>query len=249
VAFRNVSFAYDKVTLVLRGISFEIAPGTRLGIAGKTGVGKTTLVSLLLRFHDPSSGQILLDNTDLRDYKLSNLRSQFAIVLQEPVLFSASIAENIAYARPGASRTEIIEAAQAANAHDFITQLPDGYDTQVGERGMRLAGGERQRTAIARAFLKNAPLLILDEPTSAVDTQTEAGIMEAMWRLMHGRTTFMIAHRLSTLESCDQLLVLQDGQVAAVTSDVATAIREGLVFADREQVRVPTRVATGQGKE
>jgi ATP-binding cassette subfamily B protein len=227
IAFRGVSFTYDGTTPVLRDISFEIPGGTALGIAGKTGAGKTTLVSLLLRFHDPGSGRILLDNTDLRDYKLADLRNQFAIVLQEPVLFSTTIAENIAYARPGASMDEIIEAAQAANAHGFITDLPEGYLTQVGERGMRLSGGERQRVALARAFLKNAPVLILDEPTSSVDVKTEKEIMEAMRRLMHGRTTFMIAHRLSTLKNCDKLLVLEDGKIVDLISDVNAAIRNG----------------------
>ena len=192
---------------MLHDINFEIAPGTRVGIAGQTGAGKTTLVNLLTRFYDPVEGQILLDDVDLRDYKLRDLRRQFAIVLQEPVLFSTSLAENIAYARPGASVGEIVAAAQAASAHDFINALPDGYDTQVGERGLRLSGGERQRISLARAFLKDAPILILDEPTSSVDLRTEEAIMQATHRLMEGRTTFIIAHRLSTLERCDVRLV------------------------------------------
>lgn len=221
VAFRNVSFAFNNDQLVLRDISFEVAAGTRVGIAGRTGAGKTTLVSLLLRFFDPIAGQILLDGIDLRDYKLAELRNQFAIVLQEPVLFSASIAENIAYANPSASDRDIIAAAKAANAHDFIARLPQGYETEVGERGMRLSGGERQRISLARAFMKDAPILILDEPTSSVDTRTEAAIMEAMERLMHGRTTFMIAHRLSTLENCDVRLEIEDGRLVAITSDVS----------------------------
>src|SRR5439155_1573171 len=200
MVFRNVSFAYDQNQSVLRDISFEIEPGTCLGIAGTTGAGKTTLVNLLTRFYDPTAGQILLDGVDLRDYRLRDLRNQFAIVLQEPVLLSTSIAENIGYARPDASMADIVAAAKAANAHAFIVNLPEGYQTQVGERGMRLSGGERQRISLARAFLKDAPILILDEPTSSVDTETESTIMEAMERLMHGRTTFMIAHRLSTLK-------------------------------------------------
>ncbi|HKO24754.1 MAG TPA: ABC transporter ATP-binding protein, partial [Chloroflexota bacterium] len=195
VAFRNVCFAYDPVRPVLHDISFEIGAGTRLGIVGTTGAGKTTLVSLLTRFYDPTAGRILLDGVDLRDYKLADLRNQFAIVLQEPVLFSTSIAENIAYGRPEASDDEVVAAAKAANAHDFIMNLPHGYETLVGERGMRLSGGERQRISLARAFLKDAPILILDEPTSSVDMKTEAAIMEAMERLMQGRTTVMIAHR------------------------------------------------------
>jgi len=217
LAFRNVSFAYNGRDPVLHGVSFEIPPGTRVGISGATGAGKTTLVSLLTRFYDPTEGQILLDGIDLRDYKLADLRNQFAIVLQEPVLFSTSVAENIAYARPDASEEEIVEAAKAANAHDFVKALPDGYDTLVGERGMRLSGGERQRISLARAFLKDAPILILDEPTSSVDIKTEAVIMEAMERLMRGRTTFMIAHRASTLSKCDMLLEIDYGRVSGVT--------------------------------
>jgi ATP-binding cassette subfamily B protein len=155
----------------------------------------------------------LLDGIDLRDYKLADLRDQFAIVLQEPVLFSTSVAENIAYARPDAKREEVVEAAKAANAHEFIVGLSDGYETEVGERGMSLSGGERQRIALARAFLKDAPILILDEPTSSVDTKTEAAIMEAMERLKQGRTTFMIAHRLGTLANCDARLEIEDGRV------------------------------------
>jgi ATP-binding cassette subfamily B protein len=226
VACRGVSFAYEPSRPVLHQITFEIGPGTRLGIVGTTGAGKTTLVNLLTRFYDPSAGQILLDGVDLRDYRLADLRNQFAIVLQEPVLFSTSLAENIGYARPGAGDDEIIAAAQAANAHEFISRLPEGYQTLVGERGMRLSGGERQRIALARAFLKDAPVLILDEPTSSVDVRTEAAIMEAMERLMRGRTTFMIAHRLSTLKDCDLLARVENGRVVEVRSDVSAAIHE-----------------------
>jgi ATP-binding cassette subfamily B protein len=228
VAFENVSFAYDGVQPVLSHISFEISPGLRVGVAGRTGAGKTTLLSLLTRFYDPSAGRILLDDVDLRDYKVADLRNQFAIVLQEPVLFSTSIAENIAYARAGASRAEIVRAAEAANAHDFIVHLLEGYDTQVGERGMMLSGGERQRIALARAFLRDAPILIMDEPTSSVDMETETGIMEAMERLMRGRTTFMIAHRLTTLEGCDLLLIIKDGQLVEMTSNVEALVQHAL---------------------
>src|SRR5437016_1287889 len=216
MTFRNVSFGYNSERPVLRNLSFEVAPGTCLGIAGATGAGKTTLVNLLTRFYDPTAGQILLDGGDLRDYKLADLRNQFAIVLQEPVLFSTSITENIAYARPGAHQNEIIAAAKAANAHDFISRLPQGYLTPVGERGMCLSGGERQRISIARAFLKDAPILILDEPTSSVDVKTESAIVEAMERLMQGRTTFIIAHRPSTLKHCDLLLRIEHGRVVAL---------------------------------
>jgi ATP-binding cassette, subfamily B, bacterial len=214
LSFQNVSFAYEGENHpVLQNVSFEVSPGTQVGIAGATGAGKTTLVSLLTRFYDPTSGRIKLDDVDLRDYRIADLRNQFAIVLQEPVLFSTSIAENIAYANPDATYEEVVAAARAANAHAFITHLPAGYDTQVGERGMRLSGGERQRISLARAFLKDAPILVLDEPTSSVDMKTEALIMEAMTRLMHERTTFMIAHRLSTLANCHVRLQIEGGRV------------------------------------
>jgi ATP-binding cassette subfamily B protein len=220
IVFHDVSFAYDGGRPVLQDVSIRVGAGTRVGVAGATGAGKTTLVSLLNRFYDPTKGRILLDGFDLREYRLADLRNQFAIVLQEPLLFATSIAENIAYARPGASREEIVAAARAAGAHDFIAALPNGYDTRVGERGMRLSGGERQRISLARAFLKDAPVLILDEPTSSVDVHTEATIMEAMYRLMEGRTTFMIAHRLSTLDGCDERIELASGRVARATEGV-----------------------------
>jgi ATP-binding cassette subfamily B protein len=214
VVFRDVSFAYrEGERPVLRDVSFEVSSGTRVGISGATGAGKTTLVSLLTRFYDPSAGQILLDGVDLRDYRIADLRNQFSIVLQEPVLFSTSIAENIAYARRGANQEEIVLAAKAAGAHEFIEGLPEGYETEVGERGMGLSGGERQRISLARAFLKDAPILILDEPTSSVDVKTEAAIMEAMEHLMQRRTAFMIAHRLGTLTNCDVRLEVEDGRI------------------------------------
>jgi ATP-binding cassette subfamily B protein len=217
MAFRNVSFAYDGDRLpVLQDISFDVAPGTCIGIVGTTGAGKTTLVNLLTRFYDPSRGQILLDGVDLRDYRLADLRSQFAIVLQEPLLFSTSIAENIAYARPGATEDDIVAAAKAANVHDFIRRLPQAYDTVVGERGMSLSGGERQRISIARAFLKHAPILILDEPTSSVDIKTETAILEAVERLAQGRTTFVITHRPSALKQCDVVVRMELGRLVTI---------------------------------
>jgi ATP-binding cassette subfamily B protein len=218
VAFRHVAFAYREDHPVLCDISFEVAPGTRVGIAGPSGAGKTTLVSLLMRFYDPTAGAILVDGTDLRDYKLHDLRNQFAIVLQEPLLFSTSVAANIAYAQPQASMAAIIAAAQAANAHDFIARLPQSYETPVGDRGMQLSGGERQRIALARAFLKDAPLLILDEPTNSVDIRTEAAIMEALERLTENRTSFLITHRVTTLKHCDVLLNIEDGRLKHVAS-------------------------------
>jgi ATP-binding cassette, subfamily B, bacterial len=211
--FDDVSFAYEPGHDVLRRIRLEIEAGSRVGIAGKTGAGKTTFLSLLTRFYDPTGGAILLDGVDLRDYRLADLRNQFAIVLQDTMLFSSSIRENIAYGRPEATDAEIVEAARQANAHDFIVALPDGYGTEVGERGMRLSGGERQRVSIARAFLKDAPIILLDEPTSALDLATEAVIVDAMERLMIDRTVFMIAHRPTTLERCNVRLELRDGSL------------------------------------
>jgi ATP-binding cassette subfamily B protein len=169
-----------------------------------------------MRFYDSTAGEVVLDGRNIRDYRIADLRKQFAVVLQEPVLFAASIAENIAYGKPDASDEEIITAATAASSHDFISNLPDGYESQTGERGSRLSGGERQRISLARAFLRDSPILILDEPTSSVDVKTEAAIIEATERLMSGRTTFMIAHRLGTLKSCDMLLVLDQGRLLEV---------------------------------
>jgi len=214
IEFQRVSFAYEGGPEVLHDVSFRIPAGGWLGIAGHTGAGKTTLVSLLTRLHDPTAGRILLDGLDLRDYRLIDLRRQFTLVLQETTLFSGSIGDNIAY---GASRPQsqsaLETAAADANAHEFISALPDSYRTLVGEKGMLLSGGERQRIGLARAFVRDAPILILDEPTSSVDVRTEAAIVDAMRRLMVGRTAIMIAHRLSTLDMCDFRLELDHGRV------------------------------------
>lgn len=240
IEFRKVSFHYHPEKRILQDISFKISPGTHVGICGRTGVGKTTLITLLTRMYDPLSGAILLDGIDLRDYKLKPLRDQFTIVLQEPVLFSTTIGENIAYARAGASESDIIAAAKAANAHEFIMRLPDGYNTEAGQRGQRLSGGERQRISLARAFLKNAPIVILDEPTSSVDLRTEAGIVESTEALIRGRTTFIIAHRPSTLQHCDVQFELKNGKLvqpkdlssaAAAAFGIATGLNSGRVTA------------------
>jgi ATP-binding cassette, subfamily B, bacterial len=214
--FRGVSFWYEGSRHGLHELSFHIPASTRVGIVGATGAGKTTLLNLLMRFYDPSEGAVLLDGKGIQRYRIADLRRQFGVVLQEPVLFAASIAENIAYGKPDASDAEIVAAAKAAASHEFISALPEGYETQVGERGSRLSGGERQRISLARAFLRDSPILILDEPTSSVDVHTEAAIMEATERLMAGRTTFMIAHRLNTLKSCDLILVLEQGKLHEV---------------------------------
>jgi ABC-type multidrug transport system fused ATPase/permease subunit len=213
VRFENVSFAYQERHQTLEDISFEVRPGQVVGIVGQTGAGKTTLVALLPRFYEPHRGSIVVDGEDIRNMTLKSLRDQFSIVLQEPLLFSGTIAENIRYGRLEANHDEIIAAAEAANAHDFIMRLPHKYETRLGERGAKLSGGERQRIAVARAFLRNSPILILDEPTSSIDTKTEAVILDALERLMEGRTTFMIAHRLSTVRNADLLLVLHDGRI------------------------------------
>jgi ATP-binding cassette subfamily B protein len=225
IEFQNVSFVYANGRRVFDKVCFTINAGTRVGILGPTGSGKSTLLSLLTRFYDPTEGHILLDGVDIREYRLSDLRNQFAIVPQEPVLFSTSIGENIAFARPGAQQDDLIAAAQSAKAHDFITSLPHGYQTEVGDRGACLSGGERQRVAIARAFLKDSPILILDEPTSAVDSKTEAAVMSATHDLLDDRTSFMIAHRLSTLEHCDMLLRFHDGRLVVITEDVKSYLR------------------------
>jgi ATP-binding cassette subfamily B protein len=232
IEFRDVSFQYDESKRVLDGISFTIAPGTHVGITGASGAGKSTILSLLTRFYDPTGGAILLDGVDLRQYQIHSVRDQFAIVLQEPVLFSTTIAENIAYARPDASISAIVAAAKVARAHDFITDLPGAYETKVGQRGATLSGGERQRISLARAFLKNAPILIMDEPTSALDPHTEAEVVKAVEELMRGRTTFVIAHRTSTLEHCDIVFHLEDGKLTMV--------------ADRRPVSYPVFVHEGK---
>jgi len=224
IAFQKVSFEYTKDHEVLHEVSFELLSGSRLGVVGPTGSGKTTLSTLLLRLFDPTEGVITLDDIDLKDYKLADLRNQYAVVHQETVLFSTTVAENIRFSKPNATMDEVIAASKASKAHDFITNLPNGYDTLVGERGMKLSGGERQRISLARAFLKNAPILVLDEPTSSLDIHTESAILDTIQELMKGRTTLMIAHRPSTLRDCNMILVLDDGRVSQMTTEVESVI-------------------------
>jgi ATP-binding cassette subfamily B protein/subfamily B ATP-binding cassette protein MsbA len=213
VEFADVSFGYEPDRLVLDHVSFKAEPGQTVAIVGLTGAGKTTLVSLISRFFDPTSGQVRVDGRPLTDYSVRSLREQIAIVLQDPVLMSGSIADNIRYGRLDASMAEVEEAAKAAYVHDFIAKLPQGYATLLGKGGVQLSGGERQRVSIARALLRDAPLLILDEPTSAVDARAEAHIFAALQRLMQNRTTFVIAHRLSTVRHADKIVVLDAGRV------------------------------------
>jgi ATP-binding cassette, subfamily B, bacterial len=211
--FKDVAFGYEPGRSVLQGINLQVPAGTIVALVGRTGAGKTTMASLLLRFYDPNSGALMLDGHDLRDLKLSWLRKQVSVVLQDPILFSTSIAENIAYGLPGATREQICQAACRAQADEFIQALPLGYDTIIGERGVNLSGGQRQRLSIARAFLKNAPILVLDEPTSALDVHTETALLAALRDLMKGRTTFVIAHRLSTIRQANLVVVLENGRI------------------------------------
>ena len=213
LVFEHVSFAYRGGEPALRDVSLDVRPGETVALVGASGAGKTTLVSLVVRFYDPVAGRITLDGYDLRRLTLRSLRENVALVLQDPIVFGASIRENIAYGRPGATGEDVESAARAANAHEFIVALPHGYDTIVGERGTTLSGGQRQRLAIARAFVKDAPVLILDEPTSALDAESERAVLDALARLMKGRTTLIIAHRLSTIRAADRIVVLQDGAV------------------------------------
>jgi ABC-type multidrug transport system fused ATPase/permease subunit len=214
IVFENVAFAYDPGYPVLRNINLTIKPGMRVGVCGPTGGGKSTFISLIPRFYDPIMGRILIDGTDVTDFKLAGLRELFGFVLQDTVLFIGTIRDNIAYGRPDATLDEIIEASKIANAHEFISLMPHGYDSLVGERGLTLSGGQRQRIGIARAIVRNSPILILDEPTAALDTESEKLLMEALERLMKGRTVITIAHRLSTIRDAHKIVVIKDGIIA-----------------------------------
>lgn len=246
VRFENVTFGYEAGRPILRDISLTVAPGETVALVGPTGAGKSTLVSLIPRFFDPNDGCLRVDGMDVRNVQLASLRRQVALVLQEPFLFPLSVAENIAYGRPGASLAQIQSAARAANAHDFIGRLPQGYDTVLDERGANLSGGERQRLSIARALLKNAPILILDEPTSALDVETEAAIMDALQTLVRDRTTFIIAHRLATVQRADRIIVLQKGAITESGTHAELVSRNGTYarYAARQfGARAPRAVA------
>jgi ATP-binding cassette subfamily B protein len=246
VRFEDVSFGYDGVRQVVRGVSFEVRPGEVIGLVGPSGGGKTTVTNLIARFYDPTAGRILIDGVDVRDLDQGHYRSQLGMVLQEAYLFHGTVLENIRYGRHDASLDEVVAAARAANAHDFVCQLPHGYETMVGERGHTLSGGERQRISIARAVLHDPRILILDEATSAVDTETEYKIQEALDRLVAGRTVFAIAHRLSTLRRASRLFVIEDGKLTEQgTHAELLALPDGTY----RRLHVMQRQLTAEGEE
>jgi subfamily B ATP-binding cassette protein MsbA len=239
ITFDKVAFAYKPDSPVLKEITFRIEPGQLVGFVGATGGGKSTVASLIPRFYDATQGRILIDGTDVRDFKLKGLRNQIGCVLQDTVLFAGTIADNIAYGRPGATRDEVIAAAKLANAHEFIARMPKGYDSEVGERGMTLSGGQRQRIGIARAIIRNSPILILDEPTAALDTESEKLVMDALENLMKGRTAIAIAHRLSTIKDADKIVVFKDGFVHEQGTHHELLKRNGL-YAELYRIQFPS---------
>lgn len=243
IRFEGVHFAYTPDAKVLHGVDFQIEPGQKIGIVGATGGGKSTVVSLIPRFYDPTEGRVLIDGTDIRDFTLEGLRKEISFVLQDTALFQGTIRDNIAYGKPDATDDEIIAAAREANAHEFITRMPHGYDTHVGERGMTMSGGQRQRIGIARAIIRNTPILILDEPTAALDTESERLVVEALNRLTAGRTVLTIAHRLSTIRDSDAIIVLKEGRVAEMGSHAELLARQGL-YAELYHVQFPSDAPT-----
>ncbi len=246
VEFRDVTFGYEAHRPVLKGISYDVAPGEMIGLVGHSGAGKTTTINLLCRFYDAGEGEILIDGQPIETIRLADLRRQIGIVPQDTFLFAGTIAENISYARPGATRADIIRAARAANAHEFIIKKPDGYETLLGEKGQGLSAGEQQRLAIARAVLHDPAILILDEATSQVDVETEKGIQDAIDRLVAGRTTFAIAHRLSTLKNADRLIVLKDGEIAEMGTHDELLAAEGEFHRLVQTYRQVSRVSAVQ---
>jgi subfamily B ATP-binding cassette protein MsbA len=248
IAFEHVAFEYVPGSPVLTDVSFRILPGQFVGVVGPTGSGKSTVASLVPRFDDPTGGAIAIDGVDVREFELQGLRQHFGFVLQDTVLFRGTVAENIAYGRPTASAREIVEAAQLANADEFIKQMPEGYQTMVGERGMTLSGGQRQRIGIARAFIRNSPVLILDEPTAALDVEAEGRVMEGLMRLMRGKTVIMIAHRLATLQAADNIVVIRNGVVAEQGSHQALLSLDG-IYAGLHRAQADADTGGTVGKE
>jgi ABC-type multidrug transport system fused ATPase/permease subunit len=246
IVFQDVAFAYSKDAPVLKDVTLRITAGQMIGLVGPTGGGKSTIVSLIPRFYDPIAGRVTIDGVDVRNYKLTGLRNQIGYVLQETVLFRGTVAENIAYGRGGATREEVVEAAKLANADEFIEKMPNGYETMVGDRGETLSGGQRQRIGIARAIIRNNPILILDEPTAALDTESEQLVIEALERLMKGRTVITIAHRLSTIRDADNIFVLKDGVVAEEGSHEQLLARRG-IYAELYQVQFEKQPAATVG--
>ena len=242
ISFENVYFGYKAYNPVLKNISFEIKKGEMIGIVGHSGSGKSTLINLIMRLYDPTGGCVRIDGVDLRDISQNSLRSQVGVVLQETFLFNGTVLENIRYAKPDATFEEVVRAAKIANCHEFITRMPDGYETMVGERGYSLSGGERQRVAIARAILHDPKILILDEATASLDTQTEKLIQDALNKLIEGRTTIAIAHRLSTLAGADRLIVLDKGRLAEMGTHNELLAHKGvyyrLVMAQRQTAKL-----------
>ncbi len=245
IAFEHVAFAYDPAAPVLRDVNLTIKAGQRIGVCGPTGGGKSTVLSLIPRFYDATAGHVRIDGADVTDYKLDGLRGQVGFVLQDTVLFVGTVRENIAYGRADATDEEIVDAAKVANAHEFISQMPNGYDSMVGERGLTLSGGQRQRIGIARAVLRDSPILILDEPTAALDTESEMLVMEALERLMKGRTVITIAHRLSTIRDADKIVVLKGGVVAEEGAH-DELVQRGGVYAELYRIQSEATPAKSQ---
>jgi subfamily B ATP-binding cassette protein MsbA len=238
IEFDHVNFSYDENNPVLKDISFKIEPGQVAAVVGPSGTGKTTIISLIPRFYDPRSGQVRIDGRDIREFTMKSLREQISFVLQDTLLFRATIWENIAYGKPDASREEIIRAAEVANAHEFIDKMPDGYDTMLGERGVTLSGGQRQRIAIARAVIRDTPILVLDEPTSGLDAASEEAVIEALDRLMRNRTTILIAHHLGTIRHADIIFVVKDSELVEQGTHEELLAR-GKLYAQMYKIQTP----------